>query len=139
VTSWAACRPFASSAATAHWSSTTPSTAPPAGRSAFSRKTPTSDSSPVATAFQNNLIAFRVSEVRQIVNTGPGTAPETFQFTGNHWHALDTPAHTQRLLRLPSKETDGIYDQPPGFKDAEKGDLRIPDRQLEDSGVRAQK
>jgi hypothetical protein len=86
--------------------------------------------------FQKNVIVFRANEVRQVVNTSPGTSPETFTFSGNHWHALDMPARTQRLLSLPARETGGIYDQPPRLKDAEKGDLSIPDRRPDDAGVR---
>jgi hypothetical protein len=87
--------------------------------------------------FRNNLVVFRASEVRQIVNTGPGTSPETFGFAGNQWYALDTTADTRRLLRLPAKETGGIYDQPPKFKDAERGDLSLPGRQPDDPGARS--
>ena len=89
--------------------------------------------------FRNNLVVFRASEVRQVVNIGPGTAPETFQFNGNQWHSLDTPDGTERLLRLPAIETGGIYDRAPGFKDAENGDLSIPGRQSNDPGVRPAK
>lgn len=88
-------------------------------------------------AFKNNLIAFRAGEVRQIANIGPKTKPESFEFTGNHWHCLDRPADTQRLIDLPTKEQGGIYNQPPGFKDADKGDVSTPKRSLTDAGVRA--
>jgi hypothetical protein len=87
--------------------------------------------------FKNNLIVFRAADVRQMVNTGPGTAPETFQFAGNQWIAEDNAANTERLLRLPAKEKDGIYGKPPGFKDVEQLDLSQPDRQTDDPGVRA--
>ena len=87
--------------------------------------------------FKNNLVVFRASEVRQIVNTGPGTSPETFEFAGNQWHCPDRPAETRRLLNLPAKETGGIYDQPPRFKDAENGDFSLPGRKPDDAGVRS--
>lgn len=89
--------------------------------------------------FQKNLVVFRASAVRQVVNVSPGTAPETFQFRSNQWYSLDSPAETQRLLRLPAKETGGIYDRSPGFKDAERGDFTIPGRQADDPGVRSAK
>jgi hypothetical protein len=89
--------------------------------------------------FRNNLVVFRASEVRQVVNIGPGTSPDTFEFTGNQWHALDSRADTRSFLRLPVKETGGIYDRAPGFKDAEKGDLSIAGRQADDPGVRPEK
>jgi hypothetical protein len=89
--------------------------------------------------FRKNLVVFRASDIRQMVNSGPGTAPETFEFAANQWHAMDTKADTQRLLRLPSKETGGIYDRAPRFKDAEGGDFTMPDRQPDDPGVRPEK
>ncbi|HEX5102174.1 MAG TPA: right-handed parallel beta-helix repeat-containing protein [Pirellulaceae bacterium] len=86
--------------------------------------------------FQKNLVVFRTGEVRQVVNIGPGTAPETFEFTGNQWHALDAPNQTQRFLRLPAKETSGIYNHPPEFKDADQLDFSLPGRKPSDPGVR---
>lgn len=88
--------------------------------------------------FKNNVIVFRASEVREVVNISSNTAPETFEFRGNHWHALDRPADTQRLLNLPAKETDGTYNQAPRFKDAEKGDLSTAGRKRDDAGVRVE-
>jgi hypothetical protein len=89
--------------------------------------------------FENNVVAFRAAEVREFVNIGPNTAPETFEFRGNVWHCLDRPDATQRLVRLPGKETGGIYDREPKFKDAEKGELVIVGRKAEDAGVRGEK
>ena len=89
--------------------------------------------------FRNNLVVFKAAEVRQIVNSGPGTAPETFEFAGNQWHAFDIKADAQRLLRLPAKETGGMYDRAPRFKDAEAGDFTLHDRQPDDPGVRPEK
>jgi hypothetical protein len=88
--------------------------------------------------FKNNLVVFRASEVRQMVNIGPGTTPETFEFTGNQWHALDSPGSVERMLRLPAKETAGIYDRTPQFKNADQMDLTLVERQPEDPGVRAE-
>lgn len=88
--------------------------------------------------FKNNLVVFGASEVRQMVNIGPGTAPETFEFTGNQWHALDSPGSVERVLRLPAKETGGIYDRTPQFKNADQMDLTLVERQPEDPGVRAE-
>ena len=48
-------------------------------------------------------------------------------------------ADTRNLLRLPAKETGGIYDRAPGFKDAENGDLSIAGREADDPGVRPEK
>jgi hypothetical protein len=89
--------------------------------------------------FRKNLVVFKAAEVRQIVNSGPGTAPETFEFAANQWHALDKEADAQRFLRLPSKETGGIYDRAPRFKDAEAGDFTLEGRRPDDPGVRSGK
>lgn len=86
--------------------------------------------------FEKNVVVFRSDEVREVVNIGGKTAPETFTFAGNHWLCLDRPATTERLLRLPAKEIGGTHGVDPGLKDAEQGDLTIPDRQLGQAGVR---
>ena len=88
--------------------------------------------------FENNVVAFRAAEIREFVNIGPHTAPDTFEFRGNVWHCLDRSDATKRLVRLPGKETGGIYDRAPKFKDAEKGDLAIVGRKPEDPGVRGE-
>ncbi|HUE72776.1 MAG TPA: right-handed parallel beta-helix repeat-containing protein [Pirellulaceae bacterium] len=86
--------------------------------------------------FVKNIVVFQEDEARQIVNIGGNTAPETFEFAANHWHCLDRPANTQRLVQLPTPEKEGIYAKPPGFKDAASGELQIPGRKSEDAGVR---
>jgi hypothetical protein len=86
--------------------------------------------------FVNNIVAFRSDEVREVVNIGPKTAPETFGFSGNLWHCLDRPADTRRLVRLPAQETAGVYGQDPGFKDVDRGELAIANRKPQDPGVR---
>ena len=88
--------------------------------------------------FENNVVAFRASEIRQFVNIGPGTQPESFIFRGNQWHCLDRPEDTRRLVALPAMETGGIYDREPKFKDGEKGDIGLVDRQPTDPGVRGE-
>ena len=42
----------------------------------------------------------------------------------------------RRLVRLPVAESEGAYGVAPKFKDAEHGDISIPDRQPQDPGVR---
>jgi hypothetical protein len=56
---------------------------------------------------KSNRITFRRSQVRFDINTGPGTAPETFRFEGNHWFAEDNPQMSKP--NLPVKEKDGVY------------------------------
>jgi hypothetical protein len=85
---------------------------------------------------EHNVVAFRGSEIRQFVNIGPGTQPESFVFRGNQWYCLDRPGDTRRLVALPTMETGGIYDREPKFKDAEKGDVAIVGRKRDDAGVR---
>lgn len=81
--------------------------------------------------FANNLIVYRAAEVRSVVNVGGGTAPETFQFSANHWYCEDEPQRS-RPRDLPVSERNGIYGTPPGFRDAASGDLQFS----EDSPVR---
>jgi hypothetical protein len=82
-------------------------------------------------------VVFRSDECRSVMNIGPNTAPETFEFAGNVWHCLDRPADTRRLVQLPAKETNGVYGVAPAFEDAERGDIRIKNRKPDDAGARA--
>jgi hypothetical protein len=84
----------------------------------------------------NNVIAFRASDVRQAVNVGPGTAPETFEFAGNLWACLDRPGGAERIAATPTPDRGAAYGPPPEFADAERGDLSLPDRKPGDPGVR---
>jgi hypothetical protein len=86
--------------------------------------------------FINNVIAFRSDEVRENINIGGKTAPETFEFSGNVWCCLDRAADTRRLVRLPVEETGGTYGVVPNFMDPARGDIRITDRKPQDAGVR---
>jgi hypothetical protein len=88
-------------------------------------------------SFTKNLIAFRSNEVRSVVNVGGGTAPETFDFSGNHWFCIDNPRRSDRL-GLPVKESNGSYGADPKFIDAPKGDLRLMSSSpVSDAGVRS--
>lgn len=55
----------------------------------------------------DNEIVFRRENVRDELNIGPGTAPETFVFARNRWFAEDKPASSKP--NLPVEETDGKY------------------------------
>lgn len=73
--------------------------------------------------FTDNLIAFRSDEWSEGgVNVGSGTAPQTFAFARNFWFCLDNPARSRP--HLPTAETNGVYGKDPGFRDAERADLR---------------
>jgi hypothetical protein len=43
------------------------------------------------------------------------------------------------MVRLPVEEKGGSYGVAPGFKDAERGDISIPNRQVNDAGARAER
>jgi hypothetical protein len=61
--------------------------------------------------FEHNLIVFRQSDIRTFVNVGPGTAPETFQFSNNFWYCEDRPEDSKPQLPVP--EQDGVYGRDP--------------------------
>ena len=86
--------------------------------------------------FINNVVAFRSDEVRQIVNIGDKTDPQSFEFTGNVWSCLDRPDDTRRLVQLPVEEQNGVHEAFAVFEDAERGDVRIRGRGPEDAGAR---
>jgi hypothetical protein len=56
---------------------------------------------------RDNRIVFRRSQVRDEINIGPHTHPETFGFSGNVWFAEDRPAESRPSL--PVAETAGTY------------------------------
>lgn len=88
-------------------------------------------------SFTNNLVAFRSNEVRSVVNIGGGTAPETFDFSDNHWFCIDNPARSDRL-GLPVRESNGRYGADPKFVDAANGDLELlRSSPLRNAGVRS--
>ncbi len=60
---------------------------------------------------RDNVITFRRADVQIELNIGGGTAPETFQFSGNQWFATDKPAASRP--NLPVAEQDGVYGVPP--------------------------
>lgn len=56
---------------------------------------------------RGNRIVFRRAEVATEVNIGPGTAAETFTFSGNRWLAEDRPEASKP--KLPVVESKGEY------------------------------
>jgi hypothetical protein len=83
-----------------------------------------------------NVIAFRSDAMREAVNVGGNTAPQTFEFSGNVWNCLDRPDDTRRLVRLPVAEKDGAYGGELRFVDPQQGDVRIANRKADDAGAR---
>jgi hypothetical protein len=55
----------------------------------------------------NNSFVFQRAKVREEINIGPGTAPESFRFEMNRWLAEDKPEAS--TPKLPVVEKDGIY------------------------------
>jgi hypothetical protein len=88
---------------------------------------------------ENNVIVFRSDELREAVNIGGKTSPETFAFAGNTWSCIDRPDTTKRIVRLPAAEKGGAYGDSPKFEDAENGKLAIVGRDADDAGVRDEK
>jgi hypothetical protein len=55
----------------------------------------------------NNSFVFQRTEVREELNIGPDTAPETFRFENNRWLAKDKPEAS--TPKLPVAEKGGTY------------------------------
>ncbi len=64
----------------------------------------------------NNIVVFKSSKVRTILNIGPDTEPKTFEFRGNHWFASDAPDRSRP--ELPVAETAGVYGVDPDLDPA---------------------
>ena len=73
--------------------------------------------------FEKNIVVFQSDELATLVNVGGHTAPETFRFADNFWYCADSPERTQRMVRLPTAETGGMYGEDPKFKNAAGLDL----------------
>lgn len=87
-------------------------------------------------AFSNNIIVFQSTALREAVNIGGKTQPQTFSFTGNVWFCEDRSDQTQRMIRLPSVETNGTYGVDPQVELAgDKGTL-APGSPAKASGIR---
>lgn len=56
---------------------------------------------------KDNRILFRRADLREDINIGPGTAPETFRFENNVWLAEDRPDRSRP--KLPVEEKNGGY------------------------------
>ena len=72
----------------------------------------------------NNIVVFKSSKVRTIVNIGPDTEPKTFEFRSNHWFASDAPGRSRP--ELPVAETAGGYSFNPYLDPA----TRVPRHKL---------
>jgi Right handed beta helix region len=89
--------------------------------------------------FTDNLIVFRSTELTEAVNAGGGTEPASFTFARNVWFCEDKPAESQRRVRLPAPETEGVYGTDPKLRDAAAGDFRkAADSPVRSAGVRVE-
>jgi len=73
--------------------------------------------------FSDNIIVFRSDEMKEPINIGSATAPETFGLSRNLWFCLDDPSRSRPMLPIP--EVEGIYGQDPQLLDPDRGDLRL--------------
>lgn len=60
---------------------------------------------------RENQFQFQRKDLREDVNIGPGTSPETFRFINNRWTASDVPERSKP--RLPVAEEGGVYGSNP--------------------------
>jgi len=58
----------------------------------------------------NNSFLFQRAKLREEINIGPDTAPETFRFENNRWLAEDKPEAS--MPKLPVAEKGGTYGKP---------------------------
>jgi hypothetical protein len=66
--------------------------------------------------FINNIIVFNTPDIREYVNIGAGTAPETFTFANNLWYALDDANFSgPGIPSVIPAETGSIIQQHPMF------------------------
>ena len=82
--------------------------------------------------FENNLVVCDAS-VRVFVNVGPGTAPETFTFRRNAWFSRAGPLRP----KLPTAETDGVYDVDPKLDRIAEGACRATSKDPRLAGIGA--
>jgi len=82
----------------------------------------------------NNIVVFSRTLVGTVVNVGPDTAPETFEFANNLWFATDQPDASDP--QLPAPEQDGVVGVDPGLADPAAGDVAIgPDSPAAGAGL----
>lgn len=86
--------------------------------------------------FEKNVVVFRSDEMRQLVNIGGQTSPETFQFTGNVWYCADRPGDTRRLVELPGDEKESRYGTEADFRNSRDGDYRLKEPAADSPGPR---
>lgn len=76
--------------------------------------------------FIDNIIVFRMAQLRAFVNVGANTAPETFRFGPNLWYALDRTDFSGPTLGsgIPP-EMGSVIQRDPQFVDSASGDYRL--------------
>lgn len=86
--------------------------------------------------FENNLVIYD-SRIRDFVNVGSGTAPETFVFTHNAWHDMNGRGKPT----LPTTEKDGLYQVELDVDQAgmQEGIIKVMDERLRNIGAQGYK
>jgi len=83
--------------------------------------------------FTDNLVVYRRDTLSDIVNIGPGTAPETFTFARNLWYAEDAPANSTPAL--PSDPTDAVVGVNPRLSNPASGDVSLSPNSPPEAGA----
>jgi hypothetical protein len=68
--------------------------------------------------FERNLIVYQGDRVREPINIGPKTEPESFKFRENFWFREDRPANSKP--KTPTAEEGGVYGVDPELTVSEK-------------------
>lgn len=86
--------------------------------------------------FEKNVVVFRSDEMRQLVNVGAQTSPETFEFNDNLWYCADRPGETRRTVQVPGDEKGSRYGTEADFRNSRDGDYRLKHRTADGPGPR---
>jgi len=84
---------------------------------------------------ERNLIVYRTVKLRQVINIGGNTKPQTFTFNENFWYAADQPDRSRP--QLPAAETGGVYGQNPDLVRDDHGIKADADSPAADYGAHA--
>lgn len=60
-------------------------------------------------SFTDNIVVYQSSSLGEAVNIGGGTQPFSFTFARNVWFSQDRPSASQRQIKLPAEEENGIH------------------------------
>jgi len=60
-------------------------------------------------SFTDNIVVYQSGSIGEAVNIGGGTEPASFTFARNVWYSQDRPNASQRQIKLPVPEDNGIH------------------------------